>query len=34
MLNNAFLAFEEYLRAERRASEKTIVAYQKELERW
>ena len=34
MSNNAFLAFEEYLRAERRASEKTIVAYQKELERW
>ncbi len=34
MSNKAFLAFEEYLRAERRASEKTIVAYQKELERW
>ena len=34
MSNKSILAFEEYLRAERRASEKTVMAYHKELERW
>ncbi|HCP40792.1 MAG TPA: hypothetical protein DIT65_03275, partial [Cryomorphaceae bacterium] len=34
MSNPSFIAFEEFLRSERRASEKTIVAYGTELRRW
>ena len=34
MSQTSFNAFEEYLRSEKRASEKTIVAYNTELERW
>ena len=34
MSNSSFIAFEEYLRSEKRASEKTLVAYSTELSRW
>lgn len=34
MSHSSFIAFEDYLRSEKRASEKTIVAYSTELQRW
>ena len=34
MSNPSFIAFEDYLRSEKRASEKTLVAYSAELSRW